>query len=91
MRPPLPSISFDNTEFAFEYKSDKQLRKANFLFSSMSHSWLVNMGVRITPWVIKAGLPINGIIRNTIFSQFVGGETLEETAGVAKKTGRISC
>ena len=87
MKSPSPSISFDNTEFAFEYKSDKQLRKANFLFSSMSHSWLVNMGVRITPWAIKAGLPINGIIRNTIFSQFVGGETLEETAKVAKKLG----
>ncbi|MES1220368.1 MAG: proline dehydrogenase family protein [Bacteroidota bacterium] len=80
-------ISFDNTEFAFEYKSDKELRKANFLFSSMSHSWLVNMGVRVTPWAIKAGLPINGIIRNTIFAQFVGGETLEETAVVAKKLG----
>src|SRR5258706_2235105 len=87
MKPPSPSISFDNTKFAFEYKSDKQLRKANFLFSSMSHSWLVNMGVRITPWVIKAGLPVNGIIRDTIFSQFVGGETLEETARVAKKLG----
>lgn len=82
-----PVISFDNTEFAFEYKSDKQLKKANFLFSSMSHPWLVNMGVRLTPWAIKTGLPINGIIRNTIFSQFVGGETLGETATVAKKLG----
>ncbi|MBS1575128.1 MAG: proline dehydrogenase family protein [Bacteroidetes bacterium] len=83
----LPVISFDNTEFAFEYKSDKQLKKANFLFSSMSHSWLVNMGVKLTPWAIKTGLPINGIIRDTIFAQFVGGETLEETATVAKKLG----
>jgi len=80
-----PLISFDNTEFAFEYKTDKELRKANFLFSSMSHSWLVNMGVKVTPWAIKTGLPINGLIRNTIFSQFVGGETLGETAVVAKK------
>jgi len=85
-----PAISFDNTEFAFEYKSDKQLKKANFLFSSMSHSWLVNMGVRVTPWAIRMGLPVNGIIRNTIFSQFVGGETLEETATVAKKLGEYN-
>jgi proline dehydrogenase len=84
---PGAEISFDNTEFAFEYKSEKELRKANFLFSSMSHPWLVNMGVRITPWAIKSGLPINGIIRNTIFAQFVGGETLEETAVVAKRLG----
>jgi len=85
-----PSISFDNTEFAFEYKTDKELRKANFLFSSMSHSWLVNMGVKVTPWAIKTGLPINGLIRNTIFSQFVGGETLEETTVVAKNLGKYN-
>ena len=80
-----PDISFDNTEFAFEYKSDKELRKARFLFSSMGKPWLVKLGTRLTPWAIKMGLPVNGLIRNTIFSQFVGGETLEETAVVAKK------
>lgn len=78
-------ISFDNTEFAFAYKSDKELKKAKFLFSSMGIEWLVKVGTRITPWAIKAGLPINGLIRNTIFQQFVGGETLSETAAAAKK------
>ena len=56
-----PAISFDNTEFAFEYKSDKELRKARFLFSSMGKPWLVNLGTRLTPWAIKTGLPVNGI------------------------------
>ncbi|MGC4013221.1 MAG: proline dehydrogenase family protein [Luteolibacter sp.] len=82
-----PAISFDNTEFAFEYKSDSQLRKADSLFTSMSYAWLVKLGVKITPWLIRAGLPVNGLIRKTIFAQFVGGETLEETAEVAKKLG----
>lgn len=80
-------ISFDNTEFAFEYKTDKELKKAQFLFSSMGISWLVKVGTRITPWAIRVGLPIKGIIRKTIFAQFVGGETLDETAVVAKKLG----
>jgi proline dehydrogenase len=80
-------ISFDNTEFAFEHKTDRQLKRARFLFSSMSKPWLVKPGVRLTPWAIRAGLPIKGIIRNTIFAQFVGGETLAETAVVAKKLG----
>ena len=87
---PQPLISFDNTEFAFEYKTEKQLKKARFLFSSMGRSWLVKLGTRITPWAIKAGLPIKGIIRSTIFAQFVGGETLEETAVVAKKLGEYN-
>jgi proline dehydrogenase len=81
------AISFDNTENAFAYKSDKSLKKAHFLFSSMSHPSLVRTGIGLTTWAIRNKLPINGIIRNTIFEQFVGGETLEETAPVAKKLG----
>ncbi|HEY0679278.1 MAG TPA: proline dehydrogenase family protein [Chitinophagaceae bacterium] len=82
---PQPSISFDNTENAFAYKPDNELKKAHFLFSAMGKDWLVKLGVNITPWAIKTGIPINGIIRNTIFQQFVGGETLQETAVVAKR------
>jgi proline dehydrogenase len=87
---PQPLISFDNTEFAFEYKTDKQLKRARFLFSSMAKPWLVKIGTRLTPWAIRAHLPIRGIIRKTIFAQFVGGETLEETAIVAKKLGEYN-
>ena len=85
MDTPKSTISFDNTEFAFEYKSNEQLKKARFLFSMMGKPWLVSMGTRLAPWSIKAGVPVKGIIRNTIFAQFVGGETLDETAIVAKR------
>lgn len=88
MNLPAGLISFDNTENAFAYKSDRELKKAHFLFSSMGYPLLVKLGTRVTPWAIRAGLPVKGIIRNTIFSQFVGGETLEETAAVAKKLGQ---
>lgn len=87
---PQPAISFDNTEFAFEYKSDKELKKARFLFASMGVSWLVKLGIRVTPWAIRAKLPVRGLIRNTIFAQFVGGETLQETSVVAKKLGEYN-
>ena len=87
---PAPTISFDNTEVAFQYKTDKQLKKARFLFSAMGKSWLVKMGTRLTPWSIRAGLPVKGIIKDTIFAQFVGGETLDETAIVAKKMGEYN-
>jgi proline dehydrogenase len=80
----LPQISFDNTQNAFAYKTDRSLRKARFLFSSMGLGWLVKLGTAITPWAIRMKLPVKGLIRNTIFSQFVGGETLPETAVVAK-------
>jgi len=76
-------ISFENTQYAFEYKSDAALRKARFLFSIMSSSWLVALGTRLTPLAIRMGLPIKGLLRSTLFSQFVGGETLESTQAVA--------
>ena len=85
MANPHPAVSFDNTEYAFAYKTDKELKKANFLFSSMGYQSLVKLGTRFTPWAIRVGLPIKGLIRNTIFKQFVGGETLQETAQVANK------
>ena len=83
-------ISFDNTEYAFAYKTTKELKKAKFLFSSMGIGWLVKLGTRITPLAIKAHLPINGLIRNTIFKQFVGGETLQETSRVADKLSQYN-
>lgn len=85
-----PVVSFENTEIAFKYKTDKQLKKARFLFSSMGKPWLVKLGTSITPWAIRIGLPVKGIIRKTIFAQFVGGETLEKTATVAKMLGEYN-
>lgn len=82
---PHPVISFDNTEYAFAYKTDQELKKASFLFSSMGYQPLVKLGTRFTPWAIRMGLPVKGLIRHTIFQQFVGGETLEETARVADR------
>jgi len=87
MKNELPgAISFDNTEYAFDYKSDKELKKAHFLFKIMGTPALVNLGLKITPVAIKMHIPFTKtIIRKTIFNQFVGGETLEQTAKVADK------
>lgn len=81
-----PIISFDNTECAFAAKTNKELKKANFLFGIMGKPWLVNLALRLTPIAIKWHLPFTKfLIRSTIFKQFVGGETLEQTAIVADK------
>ncbi len=82
------NISFDNTETAFAYKNSKQLKKSRFLFKTMSYWLLAKAGVRLTPIIMKLGLPIKGLVRKTIFTQFVGGETLEETAEVGDVLGK---
>ncbi len=83
-------ISFDNTEVAFAHLDNKQLKKAHFLFRLMGKPLLVRLGTRLAPWSLKAGLPVKGLIRNTIFEHFVGGETLEEIIPVAKKLGEYN-
>ena len=81
-----PVISFDDTKIAFAYKTDTELKKARFLFSSMGKPWLVKLGIQCTPAAVKWNLPfVKNIIRSTIFKQFVGGETLEQNATVADK------
>jgi len=81
------AISFNDTANAFAYKSTEDLKGARLLFSTMQYGSLVSLGIKLTPWAINSGLPIKGLIRNTIFKQFVGGETMQETAPVAKKLG----
>ena len=76
-------IQFENTEVAFAHQSDRQLRQSLFLFGMMSRPALVKLGTRFTPWAVRIGLPILGLLRKTIFRQFVGGETLEETRKAA--------
>jgi len=88
MNEPAP-ISFENTQSAFAAKSNEELKKANFLFAMMGKPWLVNAGLKITPVAIKWHVPLTRtIIRKTIFQQFVGGETLEQTAKVVDKLAK---
>ncbi len=78
------AIDFNNTQKAFEYKDNQSLKKARLLFSLMTVTPLVKIGTYITPLLIRSGLPVKTLIKKTLFEQFVGGETLENTAQVCK-------
>ena len=84
-------VSFENTEYAFAGKTNKELKNSYFLFSMMNKPWLVNLGLRVTPFLIRWKFPFTqALIRNTIFQQFVGGDTLEQTTNVAKKLAQYN-
>jgi proline dehydrogenase len=83
-------LSFDNTETAFAYKSDKELKSGRWLLKTMHYPLFVAVGTRITPFLMKTGLPVHGIIRKTIFKQFVGGETLEDTKPVCEMLAKYN-
>ena len=81
-------LSFENTAIAFESKTDKALKKADFLFRYIGKPWLVKLGAALTPLSFKLHLPVKGIIKDTIFSQFCGGENLSEAATTAASLGK---
>lgn len=76
---------FDNTENAFALKTDSQLDRAYFLFKLISNQPLVRIGTAVTNFAIKAHLPVENLIRATVFDHFCGGTTEEECLPVVDK------
>lgn len=83
-------ISFDNTEKAFISKSDKDLRRSYRLFKIIGNPTFVKLGGFFTPIALKLRLPIKGIIKNTIYKQFVGGETIEDCNKTIEALGKYN-
>ena len=66
---------FDNTAIAFALKSDSQLERAYFLFKMIQNEPMVRIGTAVTNFALKAHLPVEGLIRSTVFDHFCGGVT----------------
>jgi len=64
---------FDNTATAFKLKSDAQLERAYFLFKMISKEPLVRIGTAVTKFALNVSLPVEGLIRSTVFDHFCGG------------------
>ncbi len=69
---------FNNTEIAFSLKSDSELERAYFLFKLIQSQPMVRIGTAVTNFALKAHLPVEGLIRSTVFDHFCGGVTEED-------------
>ena len=76
---------FENTENAFALKSDTELERAFFLFRMIANEPLVRIGTMMTNFAIKAQLPVEGLIRSTVFDHFCGGINEEDCLPVVDK------
>lgn len=81
---------FENTEIAFAYKPDKELKKAHNIFTLIGMPWLVRIGSSFTLLAVKMRLPIKGILKHTLFSQFCGGENVEQTLQLVDRNARYN-
>lgn len=64
---------FDNTEIAFQIKTDTELERAYFLFKMIQNEPLVRIGTAVTNFALKTKMPVEKLIRMTVFDHFCGG------------------
>ena len=76
---------FDNTAVAFSLKSDAALERAYFLFKLISHQPLVRIGAKVAEFALNAHLPVEGLVRATVFDQFCSGTSAQDSLHVVKK------
>jgi proline dehydrogenase len=76
---------FDNTQIAFSLKSDTELERAYFLFKLIANEPLVRIGTAVTNFALKASLPVEGLIRATVFDHFCGGVNEDDSLNVVDK------
>ncbi len=80
---------FYDTATAFATRSDAELEKAYWLFSIIKREPLVRLSTAVTNFALKYHLPVEGIIRSTVFEHFCGGVTEEDTLPVVEKLYRF--
>lgn len=76
---------FNDTEVAFALKSDTELDRAYFLFKMIANEPLVRIGTAVTNFALKAHLPVDGLIRATVFDHFCGGVNEVDCLSVVDK------
>ncbi|MEP0711645.1 proline dehydrogenase family protein [Algoriphagus sp.] len=83
--PAKPTISFDNLKVAFASKSDAELRKMHLVFALLNNKFVSDLGIALTKIGFALRLPIKGIMKQTMFGHFCGGETIAESTAAAQK------
>jgi proline dehydrogenase len=76
---------FNNTKIAFSLKKDSELERAYFLFKMIANEPLVRIGTAMTNFAIKAHLPVERLIRATVFDHFCGGVSEDDCLPVIDK------
>ncbi|WP_313807470.1 proline dehydrogenase family protein [Flavobacterium sp.] len=76
---------FNNTEVAFALKNNRELNRAHFLFKMIGNPSLVKIGTSLTNFALNLHLPVEGIIRSTVFDHFCGGVSEEDCLKVVDK------
>lgn len=80
-------LDFQDTATAFADKSDAELKEKSRIFRLLNSPFLNAIGTWSAKFALSFGLPVEGLIKGTIFEQFCGGETIEECEPTINKLG----
>lgn len=83
-------LDFQDTATAFADKSDSQLREKYRLFKLLNSPFLNSLGSTAARFALAVGLPVEGMIKATIFQQFCGGETIEECESTVERLAKAN-
>ena len=81
-------LDFQDTAVAFADKSTSELKEKYRLFKLLNSPFLNSVGTKFARFALGIGLPVEGLIKSTIFEQFCGGETIEECEPVIERLGK---
>src|SRR5262249_11642287 len=81
-------LDFQDTETAFADLSNKELKEKYRIFSLLNSPFLNTVGTSAARLALSFGLPVEGLIKKTMYEQFCGGETIEESSAVIERLGR---
>ncbi|MCB7481025.1 proline dehydrogenase family protein [Christiangramia sediminis] len=81
---------FNDTATAFRLKSDLELKRAVLLFSVMGKPFLIKPGIALTKFALKAKLPVQPLIKNTIFDQFCGGTSIDDCKPIIREMDDVN-
>lgn len=82
------NLDFQDTATAFADRTDKELKEKYRMFRLMNSPVLNGLGTGMAKFALSMGLPVEGLIKNTVYEQFCGGETIEECQPVIERLGR---
>jgi proline dehydrogenase len=82
------NLNFQDTAVAFADKTDAELLEKHRMFKMMNSPLLNGIGTIAAEFALALGLPVKGLIKETLYKQFCGGETIEECQATIEKLGR---
>lgn len=80
-------MNFDNTENAYQLKSNKELYRSLYLFRLISNQTLVKLLTKFALIALRLRLPVSFLFQHTVFNHFCSGISKKDSI---KKVNRLA-